>query len=207
MWLMPPDNLHITVLELIFSVPEPEMQRIVDTLLANGTAEEIANTTFNQPHCRPRLVKPMVSFDAAAMALSFVPAAGEKQQNPEDGGDGDDFTYHHLRRDIYDKVVAAGVKPASRYAVPSAHLTIARFINQNGFVGEDGMAFDREKVKGVIEKIEEVNERLQAKYWPSDDAGIPTGGDWRIGQEKGLDFRKGTLWYGGGETVVLGKGY
>jgi hypothetical protein len=28
-----------------------------------------------------------------------------------------------------------------------------------------------------------------------------------VGEERGLDFRKGTLWYGGGETVRLGVGF
>ncbi|KAI7972618.1 hypothetical protein EIK77_009081 [Talaromyces pinophilus] len=198
MWFMPLQNLHITVLEVVFSVTEPEVNKMVSTLLQDGAAEKIANITLQY---RPRLVKPMISYDAAAMALSFVPAAGEGEGKTVDD---DKFTYHHLRREVYDKVLAAGVKPASRYAVPSAHLTIGRFINQNGFIS-DG-SFDHEKAKKVIEKIEEINDRLQKKYWPTEE-GVPEGGEWTIGQEKGLDFRKGRLWYGGGETVVLGKGY
>lgn len=196
LWFMPLQNLHITVLEVVFSVTEPEVNKLVSTLLQDGAAERIANTTLQ---CRPRLVKPMISYDAAAMALSFVPAAGEGKTV-----DDDKFTYHHLRRDVFDKVAAAGVKPASRYAVPSAHLTIGRFINQNGFVSNG--TFDREKAKKVIDKIEEINERLQKRYWPT-EKGVPERGEWTIGQEKGLDFRKGTLWYGGGETIVLGKGH
>ncbi|EED21839.1 conserved hypothetical protein [Talaromyces stipitatus ATCC 10500] len=201
MWFMPLQNLHITVLEVIFSVTEPEVNQIVSALLKDGAAENIANITLRY---RPRLVKPMISYDAAAMALSFVPAAGEGSKSVDE----DKYTYHHLRRDVYDKVVAAGVKPASRYAVPSAHLTIGRFINQNGFTldGPDGTAFDREKAKKVIDKVEEINDRLQKRFWPT-EAGVPKGGEWTIGEEKGLDFRKGTLWYGGGETVVLGKGH
>jgi hypothetical protein len=203
LWLMPLQNLHITVLEVVFSVTESEVNKIVSTLLKDGAAENIANITLQ---FRPRLVKPMISYDAAAIALSFVPAAGEGKSVDDD--DDDKFTYHHLRRDVYDKVVAAGFKPASRYAVPSAHLTIGRFINQNGFVleGADGASFDREKAKKVIDKIEEINERLQKQFWPT-ETGVPQGGEWTIGQEKGLDFRKGNLWYGGGETVVLGKGH
>lgn len=200
---MPLQNLHITVLEVIFSVTEPEVNQLVSTLLKDGSAEKIANITLNH---RARLIKPMVSFDAAALALSFVPAAGEGK--PSDDAEDDKFTYHHLRREVYDQCVAAGVKPASRYAVPSAHLTIGRFINQNGFVrdGALGTTFDHGKAKDVIDKIEQINAKLQAKYWPTAD-GIPQGGEWTVGQEKGLDFRKGTLWYGGGETVLLGKGH
>jgi hypothetical protein len=199
MWFMAQENLHITVLELVHSTTEPEMNKLVSALLKDGAAERIANLTLQY---RPRLIKPMVSYDAAAIALSFVPAAGEGEGNT--AGD-DKFTYHHLRRDVFDQAKAVGVTPASRYAVPSAHLTLGRFINQNGF--QDGAGtFDNDKVKRVIDRIEGINARLEAQYWPS-VSGIPTGGEWIVGQEKGLDFRRGQLWYGGGETVLIGKGH
>ncbi|QKX59063.1 uncharacterized protein TRUGW13939_06193 [Talaromyces rugulosus] len=185
MWFMPQENLHITVLELVHSTTEPEMNKLVSALLKDGAAERIANLTLQY---RPRLIKPMVSYDAAAIALSFVPAAGEGEGNT--AGD-DKFTYQHLRRDVFDQAKAAGVTPASRYAVPSAHLTLGRFINQNGF--QDGAGtFDNDKVKRVIDTIEGINARLEAQYWPS-ASGIPTGGEWTVGQEKGLDFRRGRL--------------
>ncbi|KAH8695971.1 RNA ligase/cyclic nucleotide phosphodiesterase [Talaromyces proteolyticus] len=199
LWFMPLDNLHITVLEVVHSVTKQEVDRLVSTLLKDNAAEKIANITLQR---RPRLIKPMVSYDAAAMALSFVPAAGE---GADKTATDDTFTYHHLRRDVYDQVKAAGVKPASRYAVPSAHLTIGRFINQNGFQDEGGK-FDGVKAKRLVQKIEEINTRLEAQYWPS-TSGIPEGGEWTIGQEKGLDFRMGRLWYGGGKTVILGQGH
>ena len=46
---------------------------------------------------------------------------------------------------------------------------------------------------------------LSEEYWPKHDGTIKLGGEIIIGDEKGLDFRKGTLWYGGGETVYLGR--
>lgn len=199
MWFMPLNNLHITVMEVIHSLTEPEMEDIVSTLLRDGAAEEIANTTFRR---QTRLIKPMISYDTAAMALSFVPAAGEGRDSISD----DTYTYHHLRRDIFDGVKAAGFPPASRYAVPSAHLTIGRFITQDGFQDGAGQV-DRARVKEVMDMIDHLNARLQAQYWPTEDGKIPVGGDWTVGQEKGLDFRKGRLWYGGGQTIVLGKGY
>lgn len=66
----------------------------------------------------------------------------------------------------------------------------------------------------LIAKIEEINQWLQNEYWPRLQQGtdgttrevMPDGGEWIVGEEKGLDFRKGRLWYGGGETVYLGKG-
>jgi hypothetical protein len=63
--------------------------------------------------------------------------------------------------------------------------------------------------------IEGVNEWLVREFWPKSvdgdddgDGGIKEGGEWVVGEEKGLEVRKGTLWYGGGgETVVLGEGF
>lgn len=196
---MPLENLHITIFELVHSVTEPEMEAIIAPLHETGAAEEIVNLPLRH---RIRLTKPMVSYDASAMALSFVPAAGEGSSSISS----DQYTYHHLRREVYDRTVAAGVKPVSRYIVPSAHLTIARFITQDGFVDDSGQV-DRTRVRVLIEKIEELNARLEAEYWPKEDGSIKVGGEWILGQEKGVDFRKGRLWYGGGENVLVGKAF
>jgi len=60
-----------------------------------------------------------------------------------------------------------------------------------------------------IHGIEEINSWLQSEFWPSDGQTEPVkaGGEWVVGQEKGLDLRQGRLWYGGGQTVRLGKGF
>ncbi|KAL1982356.1 hypothetical protein VTN96DRAFT_1387 [Rasamsonia emersonii] len=199
LWFMPLENLHITIFELVHSVTEPEMEAIISPLLETGAAEEIVNLPLRH---RIRLIKPMIGYDASAMALSFVPAAGEGRNSVSS----DQYTYHHLRREVYDRTVAAGVKPVSRYIVPSAHLTIARFITQDGFVDDSGRV-DHTRVRALIEKIEELNARLEAEYWPKEDGSIKVGGEWIIGQEKGVDFRKGRLWYGGGENVLVGKAF
>ena len=187
----------------------------------------------------------MLSYDSAAIALSFVPAANEAvsfpqsasgpnqpaqfrdeqhKANPEPEVKQDDsYTYHHLRRSLYELCVEAGVKVASRYTVPSAHLTIARFITQedistprsnNGKAqsvqSDEVVSVATEKVQILVDKIEAINAWLQEEYWPKEgrqEAVIGYGGEWIVGQEKGLDCRKGTLWYGGGETIRLGKGF
>lgn len=56
-------------------------------------------------------------------------------------------------------------------------------------------------MKAWIEEIERINKWLQEKFWSRD------GLRWIVGEEKGLDCRKGALWYGGGETVYLGQGF
>lgn len=130
----------------------------------------------------------MLSYDASALALSLLPASA------------DPYTYHHLRRDIYALCTDAGVTIASRYTVPSAHLTIARFVTQADITSQ--AAIDSQKTQKLVDRIEELNAWLQSEYWPREGAGA---GEWIVGEEVGLDCRKGTLWYGGGETVRLGK--
>jgi vesicle-fusing ATPase len=91
--------------------------------------------------------------------------------------------------------------------VPSSHLTIGRFINATDFEDEDGV-FAPQKMQAFIDKIEEINAWLQAEFWPEgDDETIKDGGEWVVEEEKGLNCRMGTLWYGGGEEVHLGKGF
>lgn len=194
---MPLDTLHMTALEITHSRTEQEVEDLVQQMLPS--VPEIADYTATH---RARLVKPVISFDAQAFALSFLPAAGE----PGMGGEDDAYTYHHLRRDLFTKSQAAGVKVASRYVIPSAHLTILRFTSTKEFETSDG-SVDRAKVALLVDAIEEINQWLEEDYWPTDN-GIKEGGEWVVGEEKGLDYRKGTLWYGGGgETLFLGQGF
>jgi vesicle-fusing ATPase len=198
---MPRDNLHITVLEVTHSKTAPEIESIVDSI--RDKAPAITDYTYDH---RSRLVKPLIGFDASALALSFVPAASEglhSGRKPED----DKYTYHHLRRDIFRLLSDAGVQVDSRYVVPSSHLTIGRFITTKDFAGEDG-SHDASKMKAFVDKIEEINSWLENEYWPehNNDA-ISEGGEFNVGEETGLHCRMGTLWYGGGEEVYHGKGY
>ena len=199
---MPADCLHMTTLEITHSLTAPEIEVLVEALLPSATL--ITDYTLNH---RARLVKPMISYDASAIALSFVPASGEIVDGLENHDDS--YTYHHLRRDIYSLSKSAGVTVASRYTVPSAHMTIARFVTQEDFVTRDAtiLSYDSSKMKRWVDAIESVNNWLVESYWPKVGNTIPERGQWIVGQEKGLEFRKGTLWYGGGETVRLGTGF
>lgn len=223
LWLMPIPNLHMTAMEATHSLTAHEIEDIVTAL--RPSCQEIADLPSAPGHAA-RVIKPMVSYDSAALALSFVPAAGEALP-PLRTATEDAFTYHHLRRSLYS-LINKSVPVDSRYVVPSAHLTVARFNTPNPFVptpddsltstNESGgpldsvAGIDISKREALICKIEEINELLQREYWPQPQGGsdahqtIPKGGEWIVGEEKGLDFRKGRLWYGGGETVYLGKG-
>lgn len=199
---MPTECLHMTALEVDFSRTAEEIDEIVERM-----SDKIPGITDYPFSHRARLIKPMLSYDTAAIALSFVPAAGESlphgRQQPADT-----YTYHHLRRDLYELSKSTGLEIASRYVVPSAHLTIARFVTQADIaVSENDETLDPPKVQKLLDQIEKINADLRDRYWPKDDERIMAGGDWIVGQEKGLDCRKGTLWYGGGQTIRLGKGF
>ncbi|KAI9883355.1 MAG: snoRNA-binding rRNA-processing protein [Watsoniomyces obsoletus] len=204
LWLMPLDCLHMTVLEVDHSRSADEIAKLLD--LVRPKMPEITDYTYSH---RSRLVKPMVSYDGAALAISFVPAAGE---GFKDAVGDDDYTYHHLRRDMYGLISSTGVTVASRYVMPSSHLTIARFVAAEDFhtLSEEGKEgpYDPEKMRDWIETIEGINRWLQAEYW-NEQEGSPSGKllQWRVGEEKGLDCRYGTVWYGGGQTFQLGKGF
>jgi vesicle-fusing ATPase len=193
---MPPDRLHMNVFEITHSRTASDISGL-ETQLA-PRVPEIVNWTF---HHRARLVKPLLGYDASAVALTFVPA---------NGTDGDEYSYHHLRRDLYDLCTSTGVPITSRYTVPSAHLTIARFMNQADFSSSQDR-LDLSKITAWVDWLKGINEWLRAEYWPKESDGsvgeIKGGGEWIVGQEKGLDHRRGTLWYGGGETVMIGKGF
>lgn len=189
----------MTVLEITHSKTEAEIEHLVKAM--EGSIPEVTDFTYDH---RARLVKPMLSYDAAAIALSFLPAAGEGLLGQK-AAIADAYTYHHLRRDMYGLCKSSGVEVASRYVVPSSHLTIARFVTQKDVSSKDGNGVDHGKIEELVRKLEEINAELRAKYWSEDS--LTSEGSWTVGEEKGLVYRKGTLWYGGGHSHHEGKGF
>ncbi|KAK6345253.1 transport between ER and Golgi ATPase protein [Orbilia javanica] len=226
LWLMPPPNLHTTVLEITHSRTPEYIADLVKTM--RPSLQKLVDHTYTH---RARLVKPMLSFDGSACAISFIPAApAGKGKSAEKDSHDYNYTYHHLRRDLYDLSKESGVEIDSRYTVPSAHITIARFITTEDHVPSDlsvsekaepeaivsttsvladssqadlratipAVKVEKSKMEKWVEALDEINQ------WLSGYEG--DGAEWIVGEEKGLDCRIGRLWYGGGETVVLGKG-
>ena len=221
---MPSYRMHMTTLEISHSQTPSK----IASLLARfrPSIPEIVCYPYAGLHHRPRLVKPLISHDLAAVALSFLPAAAADDNEPvlsppgvpdtdaeyaamAGGGrespavlkrekEHDFYTYHHLRRDLYALVEMSGVKASSRYVVPSAHITLARFLSQDDHNTQ-------ERRGAWVRKIDEINEWLQAELWSKTHHDFV--GEWCVGQEKGLDCRTGALWYGGGRTVMLGEGF
>ncbi|CAJ0539593.1 hypothetical protein HG530_013449 [Fusarium avenaceum] len=200
-WLMPSHRMHMTALEVAFSKTPQEIAAYVSTL--RPSIPDIVNYTYSH---RSRLVKPMVSYDLSAFALSFLPASGEQSLSPPltepvatDGiTQGDNYTYHHLRRDVYDKVQAGGVVVGSRYQVPSAHITLGRYLNHDDHDTP-------EKRAAWVKAIDEINAWLEKEVWDNPDSEY--NGEWLVGHERGIDARNGALWYGGGKTIMLGEGF
>lgn len=193
----------MTTLEIRSSLTGPEIDEITSSLEMTGSVAELANYTLTH---RARLVKPVISYDTSAIALSFVPAAGEEDNSVYSGKD-DQFTYHHLRSDLYNIVTQSGCPIAARYTVPSAHITIARFIAPSGAKkGEPDPPKEFEKkASNLIAKIEDLNHELRSNVWWR--LGDPSQGEWVIGHEKGLELMKGRTWYGVGDSIVLGEGF
>lgn len=198
----------MTAMEVTHSLTAQEIDVIVDRL--KPVCRTIADA---QPSRRARLIKPMLSYDAAAVALSFIPAAGEYLSNSTDRTVEDDkYSYHEHRRDLHAAISRSGVLVASRYVVPSEHLTIARFNSANVFGGGEGLqdvdaGRQMSKRERWVQELEIINQWLEREFWSKNDGSeTEASGEWVMGDEKGLDFRKGTLWYGGGETVYLGRG-
>ncbi|KAF3058661.1 putative ureidoglycolate hydrolase protein [Daldinia childiae] len=200
-WLMPLHRMHITTLEVAFSRTAAEIEALKETL--KPAIPHIASYTHRH---RSRLVKPMISYDLSAFALSFLPAASEPPLSPapmapdsvEVLRQGDSYTYHHLRRDVWEQAKDAGVTVSSRYVVPSAHITLGRYLTEADHATP-------EQRRKWVDAIDEINAWLEAEVWDNADSKLI--GEWVIGQEKGLDVRVGTLWYGGGRTVQMGEGF
>lgn len=201
LWLMPSYKMHMTTLELAFSKTPQEIGEMVDTI-----KPAVAAITSYTRHNRSRLVRPLVSYDLSAFAVSFLPASGDPKLSPaptapdaQDGvREGDDYTYHHLRRDVFNMTNEAGIQVGSRYQVPSAHITLGRYLTEDDHDTP-------EKRAAWVQAIDDVNTWLMTEVW--DKEGAEFIGEWVVGQERGLDARNGTLWYGGGRSILVGEGF
>lgn len=210
LWLMPLHRMHMTTLEIAHSKTADEIAGLVSQL------SDIIPTLTSLPSIRrARVVKPMISYDLSAVAVSFVPAAGEKVLSPppaqpapktvQHAGllvgsveESDRYTYHHLRRDAFDIAAGTGTPIGSRYVVPSAHITLARYLTDKDHKTP-------EQRQRWVQAIEDINRWLEQEVWDVEDGEFI--GEWIVGQERGLDCRCGALWYGGGRTIMVGEGF
>lgn len=207
---MPTHRMHLTTLEIAHSQTPEAIASLVSTL--RPAIPTLTNLPFQR---RARLVKPLLSYDTSAIALSFLPASGEAVLSPppvpphrediphpglSDGNtaETDAYTYHHLRRDVFSLARETGVAIGSRYVVPSAHITLGRYLTQD----DHSTPELRER---WIQTIGDLNRWLENEVWDVKDGEFI--GEWIVGQERGLDARCGALWYGGGRTIMTGEGF
>ncbi|GLI80289.1 hypothetical protein PoHVEF18_008642 [Penicillium ochrochloron] len=193
----------MTTLEMLPARTLAEVNEFESFLRRIRPLQDIVNYTLTH---RARLVRPIVSYDASALALSFVPAV-EDRDHGVDGKSNDSYSYQHLRSDLYDIVTEAGCQLEARYTVPSAHVTIARFVRPVGWSKkkiEESSIFHK-RARELVTTIEDINQELRSDHWKR--FGDPSRGEWVVGQEKGLELMKGRSWYGKGESVIVGKGF
>lgn len=197
---MPRPNQHTTTMEVTHSRTESEIASLVSTIT---TSAQIL-TDFTYDH-RARLIKPLIGYDTSAIALTFVPAAGEDLPAGRTVQD-DAYTHSHLRRDLFAECEKARVEVASRYIVETAHLTVARFVDEKDFRDGEDSPLRRQRIERLVALIEEMNGWLEREYWPKHGS-IKAGGEWIVGQEQGMDLQFGQLWYGYGKRIRLGRGF
>ncbi|KAF7337052.1 RNA ligase/cyclic nucleotide phosphodiesterase [Mycena venus] len=186
LWTVPETSLHTTVLEVAHSRTPEEIVSLVPQI--RDAAPSILNHAFTH---RTRLIKPLLCFDTSAIALSFLPASMASADHS--------FTYHHLRRDLFALARGSGIAIESRYAAPSAHLTVGRFVHAEDL--HTDASLDVCKVRQLVARIEEVNAWLEGEYWPGGRREL----EWVVG-ETGLEWRTGPIWYGtGGDTLMVGE--
>jgi len=102
----PPSDLHLTLVEICHSRSLEETSNLADSIRT-----KLRDVVASLP--APRLMSPMLGFDARACAVNFFPADG---------------TLRSVRQSIREQLVKLRVAIDSRYEPQSAHLTIMRYI-------------------------------------------------------------------------------
>jgi hypothetical protein len=153
-------------------------------ILCVGTSRHLSSVVAKiKPHLHEllqtkgcRLVQPMLTCDRVAFAITFV--------SPVD----DNWGHLHLREQIWENCVdCVGVMPRMRYCLPSAHVTIARWIGP---------------ATGDIVRIQEIVGQINAKI---EEIWKDVGGLWTVadnGGAEGVRCLSGLIWYGIGDELI-----
>ncbi|KAI5478561.1 hypothetical protein MNV49_004820 [Pseudohyphozyma bogoriensis] len=173
-WTPPPSQLHLTLLEVIHSQPS---YAALEPLLTQITTTNFLPTLSTIISASPaKLDSPKLGIDAGGLALTFLPSFDTTLQTSTK----DDYTHHHLRRDIHATALDSSITPSARYAVPSAHVTVARFLRP----------LEEKEVAELVGFVRGVNSRLEREEL-----------EWRVGEE-GWECKAGLVWYGEGDVVA-----
>ncbi|TFK50984.1 hypothetical protein OE88DRAFT_201537 [Heliocybe sulcata] len=168
-WLMPEQCMHMTSMEWFYSVDNVTIHRLV-----NKIPKTVARSLSAGPKAPVLLDTPMLSFFENAIAITFLPSLSTH----------DGYTYLHYRRDLLNQAAAVEDPELAihmRYALPSAHITIARFTEPLS---------SKNKGRAWVDVLEMLNREVVRPrtdvVWTLDGPAI---------------LRAGTVWYGGGFTV------
>jgi vesicle-fusing ATPase len=168
----------MTVIELVHSKSPAELR--INAEKAKPHAAKFTAFATGHP---ASLDRPMLSLDDTAVALTFLPV----EDSP--------YTYLHLRRDLANLCAENDIEVASKYYNTSSHITFARFANKSDLQS-------KESLEAWIQKIDSINQWLKDEYWHKEEQGELTPGlRWTVGAERGIEIRKGRLWYGDGKPV------
>lgn len=147
LWLTPPENLHITLLEVAHTRPKEEIKLFVNAL--KPLMSEISSMVKDGP----LLNLPLLCFDENAIALSFTSS---------------NFTHSELRLQLFKYASTHKIDILSRYAGPSAHITIARFKRPLG----------QNEVKNLLDRIASINFTILSHDWQITTASLSSGIIW-----------------------------
>lgn len=168
----------MTVIELVHSKTPAELKASTEQTKPHAT--KFGDYAAEHP---AGLDRPMLSLDDTAVALTFLPVEDSR------------YTYLHLRRDLANICAENGVEITSKYYNTSSHITFARFANMSDLK-------DRDSLEAWVQKIESINQWLKDEHWPREGVGRFTPGlRWTVGRGRGIEIRKGRLWYGDGQPV------
>jgi hypothetical protein len=161
---IPESWLHLTALEICHAKPADEVE-VLAKLVAPALSKilEVADSDLT-------LYKPMVSFDQRAVALSFISKPPTSQ-----------ITYREALFNVVQNNTPPEVSPSSRYSVPSAHVTMIRFIDK----------LDPTQVQSLISTIQSINR---------DIADAPIEWEFKPGTSQ---CHYGRTWYGKGTVITL----
>lgn len=168
----------MTVIELVHSKSPSELN-----INVNQVKPHAAKLTALAAERPAGLDRPMLSLDETAVALTFLPV------------ENDQYTYLHLRRDLATVCAKNSVEVASKYYNTSSHITFARFANVSDLTSHKDL-------KAWVQKIHSINQGLKEDYWAKSGRSGPNPSlNWMVGSGRGIEVRKGRLWYGDGKPL------
>jgi hypothetical protein len=163
---MPASHLHMAMVELAHR-HTLEYLHSISSALGAARLQKMLDLIHTLPN-KPRLVSPRLSVDAMGVALTFLPCSAQT------------YTYHDLKAEMHGVALESGGEFDMCYTVPSAHVTLGRFVGDEFFAS-------REARQEFVELVEKMNEELGTGRAME---------DWVLCEEGSLELQAGYLKFG-----------